>query len=63
MTALTQELAHLPGRENSEKAGDMCPDGEPGQLPGVELGNIVNRQVCLAGQNFDGALVCGAFSR
>jgi hypothetical protein len=63
MRALTQYLADLPGRENGEKAGDARPGCEHGQFVCVELGNLRDWHVRLAGQGFDGSLVRGAFVR
>ena len=63
MTVLTQYLSDLPDREDSEKAGDARPDFERCQLPFVQLGNLIDRHVRLAGQIFDGALVRRAFAR
>ena len=63
MTALTQYLLDLPHREDGEKAGDACSGCEHGQLVFVQLDNVLDRHVRLAGQGFDGALVCGAFAR
>jgi hypothetical protein len=63
MTALTQYLSDLPGREDSEKAGDARTDCEHCQLVCVQLGNVLDRHVRLSGQGFDGALVRGAVAR
>jgi hypothetical protein len=62
-TALTQELSDLPGREDGEKAGEARTDCKDCQLALVELGNVLDRHVQLAGQGFDGSLVCGAVVR
>ena len=40
MTALTQYLSDLPGREDGEKAGDARPDCERCQLAFVQLGQL-----------------------
>ena len=63
MTTLTQYLSDLPGREDSEKAGDARTDFEHCQLVCVQLGNLIERHVRLSGQGFDGALVRRAFTR
>lgn len=63
MTGLTQDIADLPDREDSEKAGDARTDCEHCQLVCVQLGNVLDRHVRLLGQGFDGALVRGAVER
>ena len=63
MTPLTQELADRSSRKDGEKAGDARPDFERCQLAFVQLGNLIDRHVRLAGQVFDGSLVRGAFAR
>jgi len=63
MTALTQYLSDLTGREDGEKAGDTRTDFEHCQLAFVQPGNLIDRHVRLSGQGFDGSLVRGAFAR
>jgi hypothetical protein len=60
MTTLTQDLTDLAGRKDGEKAGDARTGCEHGQFVCVELGNLLDRYVRLAGQGLDGALVRGA---
>jgi hypothetical protein len=60
MTALTQYLSDLPGREDGEKAGDARTDGAHCQLAFVQTGHLIDRHVRLLGQGFDGSLVRGA---
>jgi len=57
MTALTQYISDLPGREDSEKAGDARTDCEDCQLVCVQLRNVLDWHVRFSGQGFDGALV------
>lgn len=63
MTALTQYLSDLPGREDGEKTGDARTDFKHCQLVFVQLGNLIARHVRFSGQGFDGSLVRGAFAR
>jgi hypothetical protein len=49
--------------EDGEKASDARHDCEPGQLVFLQLGNVIDWHVRLAGQGFDGSLVRGAFAR
>jgi hypothetical protein len=49
--------------EDGEKASDARPDCEHCQLVFVQLGNVIDRHVRLAGQGFEGSLVPGAFAR
>jgi hypothetical protein len=60
MTTLTQDLADLACRKDGEKAGDVRTSCEHGQFVCVELGNLLDRHVRLAGQGLDGALVRSA---
>jgi len=62
MTALTQYLSDLPGREDSEKVSDARTNCERCQLAFVELGNLINWPVRLLGQDFDSSLVRGTFA-
>ncbi len=57
MTTSTQDLADPSGREDGEKAGDARTGCEHGQFECVELGNLLDRHLRLAGQGLDGALV------
>jgi hypothetical protein len=54
MTPLTQDLADLAGRKDGEKAGDARTGCEHSQFACVELGNLLDRHVRLAGQGLDG---------
>jgi hypothetical protein len=63
MTALTQYLSDLPGREDGEKVGDARSSCEHCQLAFVQLGNVIERHMRLLGQGRDGSLVPGAFAR
>jgi hypothetical protein len=63
MTALTQYLSDLPGREDGEKAGDARTDCERCQLAFVQTGNLIDRHVRLLGQGCDGSLARGASAR
>ena len=63
MTALTQYISDLPGREDGEKVGDARSSCEHCQLAFVELGNVIDRHGQLLGQGFDGSLVPGTFAR
>jgi hypothetical protein len=63
MTALTQYLSDLPGREDGEKVGDARSSCEHCQLAFVQLGNVIERHMRLWGQGRDGSLVPGAFAR
>jgi hypothetical protein len=60
MMTLTQDRADRAGREDGEKAGDARPGCEHGQCACVELGNLLDRHVRLAGQGCNGALVRSA---
>jgi hypothetical protein len=60
MTTLTQDLADRSGHEDGEKAGDARTGCEHSQFACVELGNLLDRYVRLAGQGLDGALVRSA---
>src|SRR4029434_6479180 len=60
MTTLTQDLADLASRKDGEKAGDARTGCEHGQFVCIELGNLLDRHVRLAGQGLDGALVRSA---
>ena len=60
MTTLTQDLADLASRKDGEKTGDARTGCEHGQFVCIELGNLLDRHVRLAGQGLDGALVRGA---
>ena len=57
MTTLTQDLADRSGRKDGEKAGDARTGCEHSQFVCIELGNLLDRHVRLAGQGLDGALV------
>jgi hypothetical protein len=60
MTTVTQDLADLAGRKNGEKASNARTGCEHNQFACVELGNLLDRHVRLAGQGLDGALVRSA---
>ena len=62
MTTLTayRDLADLASRKDGEKASDARTGCEHGQLVCVELGNLLDRHVRLAGQGLDGAIVRSA---
>jgi hypothetical protein len=53
MTTLTQDLADLASRKDGEKAGDARTGGEHGQFVCIELGNLLDRHVRLAGQGLE----------
>ena len=63
MTALTQYLSDLPGREDGEKVGDARSRCEHCQLAFVQLSNVIERHIRLLSQGCDGSLVPGTFAR
>jgi hypothetical protein len=63
MRALTQDLADIPDRENSEKTGDVRTSCERGPLAFVQLGHVIDRHVRFSGQSFASSLVRGALAR
>ena len=59
MTTVTQDLADLAGRKNGEKASNARTGCEHNQFACVELGDLLDRHVRLAGQGLKDGMMIG----